>query len=77
MSDTCLPGILLDHVSNRVVSDRETEDLRHRSGQIRHRQLAFPRLTEPTFLGNLLDIACPLARGVRVAERDPDPERSR
>src|SRR5450759_2342347 len=61
-------------MSNRVASDRKTEDLRHCSGQIGHGELAFPRLTEPAFLGNLLDVACAFTQRVSVAERYPDPE---
>ena len=51
-----LACVLLDHLGNRVVSNRKCEDLRHRSGQICHRQLTFPGLTDPSLFGNLLDI---------------------
>ena len=68
-------GILLDQMRNRVVPDGECEDLGHRPGKIRHRQLPFPRLTDPALLGNLLDISGALARGVRVAKCNPRPQR--
>src|SRR5687767_1074373 len=57
----------------RIGAGGKFELLRRRSGNRAQLHLAFPRLAEPSPLRNLLEVTGPLARRIRVRQRDTDP----
>jgi len=57
-----------------VGSNGEGKALLRRARNVHHRELAFPRLTDPSLVRELLDVASPMPRfRVRVRERDCRP----
>src|SRR5512141_2569089 len=70
-----LSHLALNEVSNGIVSNAEREYLGHRSRQIGLRKLALPCLTQPPFLGKLLNVSRSLAGRVGNCKCGPGPSR--
>src|SRR5205823_3859535 len=62
---------LVDVLCHVIITDREVELLRIGARHRHHRQLAFPRLTEPSLLRKLLHESGPFAFGVAPLESGP------